>query len=152
MSIGNISTVATWIAGLTITGVTIKDLSGIPEVIYPQDCPLLVPDVNAPYLQDVQYERLSFRTAAAGRANRLDYSLNYVYYHAPVLEGVDLFEHYEALADAWSAIMTVIVADETPSGAYDIRPAGTPYFGLVRATDETPFHGCRFQLNVIEFS
>ena len=38
-----ITTVATAIAAISISGVTVKDISAIPEAVNEQDCPMLAP-------------------------------------------------------------------------------------------------------------
>jgi hypothetical protein len=148
---GNLSKVAEWFASLVIfTGernVDIRDLSGIPELVEPQDCPLLSPNPTG-FCSAVEFVRLTMRP----RKHQLTYTLSYILYYAPVTDGVSLFDAYEGLADAWSDTITVILDNETPSGAYDIRPAGVPQFGPVSDPSGALFHGCRFDLRVTEFN
>lgn len=153
-TIGNLGTVATWIAGLTITGMhKTCDLTNLLEAVQPQHCPLLMPDVNAPFMTDLRVERKSGRVAD-GRLFQVTYRLHYILFHAPVAaSGTSLFTAYSAMATQWSQIVTAIATNETPNGAYDIMPVGSPSFGVVNDLADPPvgFHGARFVLSVTEF-
>lgn len=151
---GNVNWVADWIKSLDwrimMPSLNVVSTDAIPETVHAQDCPMLAPQPGN-FVSDVTYERLSGRHID-GRRAKLSYTLTYVYYHAPVAEGVSLFEGYRAALDAWSEIVTMLVENEDPTGAYDIRPTGTPAFGPVTDGAGNVFHGFRLALAVIEFS
>ncbi len=151
MSLGNLTTLATWVAGLTMTGVTKKyDLSNIPDAMQPMDVPALLPDV--PYMSNMQFTRLSYRVATVGRSKELQYDIGYVLFYAPVAQGVTLFEQYAGMADLWGVVLNAFISNETPNGAYDIYPTGTPLFGVLADAAGTPYFAVRFTLHVQEFS
>jgi hypothetical protein len=149
----DLNRIAEWFASLAIfTGgknVTIRDLTGIPETVEPQDCPLLVPDAEM-YCTDLEFERLSFRTSA-GRRYRLGYTLHYVLYSSPVADGISLFATFSDLAQAFEDTITVLIDSEAIDGAHDIRPMSAPAFGPVVDPTGQLFHGCKFDLRVTEF-
>lgn len=151
---GNLRQVAEWLSYLTPMSqeksITIRDLAGIPEVVEPQACPLVSPDPDG-FCSDVTFERLTFRAGVAGRKYKLDYLLHYLLFAAPATDGLTLFDTYADLANAWSAVITEIIENETPDGAYDVRPDGTPAFGPVLDPSGQLFHGARFTLRVTEF-
>lgn len=146
----SIGTVTAWIAGLTFTGIGVRDITAIPEVVHPQQCPLLAPD-PAGFVSGVSHARLSLRVNTA-RSYSLTYTLHYVLFFGTAGEGVSLYSRYAGMAAAWGVVVTTILASETPNGAYDIRPTGTPTFGPVRDDTGTVFHGCKFDLLVTEFN
>lgn len=150
---GNINFVADWLKGLNwhavMPALNVVSTDNIPETVHAQDCPMLAPQ-PANFVSNVIYERLSGRHVD-GRRAKLSYTLNYVYYHAPVAEGVSLFEGYRTALDAWSDIVTMFMENEDPTGAYDILPVGTPVFGPVTDGAGNVFHGFRMALSVIEF-
>lgn len=146
----NVTTVATWIAGLSVDGLAIRDLSNIPEEVFPHQCPLLTPE-PAQFVSNVVHTRISFRVGVA-RSYSLTYTLCYKLFYAPVAEGISLFSNYRGMVDKWSAVLTEIIENETPSGAYDIRPTGNPVFGPIADQTGNVYHGCQFDLLVTEFN
>lgn len=142
--------VADWIAGLTITGVTVKSTNAIPESVQPMQAPLLAPDPVG-FVGEMAVTRLSGRVGTA-RAYQVEYVLTYILYYAPVAAGVSLFTGYRGMLDKLSAIDVAIMANETPSGAYDIRPYGTPAVGPVQDETGTVYHGARIAFLVQEFN
>lgn len=149
-TVGNLTALATWVAGLTFTGVTAKDLSGVPDAVNPQDCPLLVP--ASKYATDVAFTRLTWRDAAGGRSVELTYRVHYWLYYAPVLEGISYTANLAGALDAWRTVLNAVISNETPTGAaYDIRPAGDVNFGVVADPAGTRFWGCEVVFDVQEF-
>jgi hypothetical protein len=144
------NSVADWIAGLSIAGVTVRSTNAIPEAVQPMRAPMLAPDpVN--FVSDVTVERLSGRVLTA-RAYSVEYVLSYILYYAPVAEGVSLFTGYRGMLTAVAAIQAAIMANETPTGAYDIRPYGTPTVGPVQDETGVTYHGARLSFWVQEFN
>jgi hypothetical protein len=141
---------ADWVAGLSITGVTVRSTSNIPEAVLPQQCPLLAPDPVG-FVSDMSVERLTGRIGTA-RAYSVSYVATWILYAAPVAEGISLFTGYRALLTSLAAVHAAIMANETPTGAYDIRPYGTPSVGPMRDETGAGFHGARIQFLVNEFN
>lgn len=141
---------ADWVAGLTIAGVTVRSTTSIPEAVHPQQCPLLAPDPVG-FIADLSVERLSGRVSTA-RAYSVSYVAAWNLYAAPVAEGVSLFSGYRALLTSIAAIHAAVMASETPTGAYDIRPYGTPFVGPMRDETGVVYHGARLLFLVTEFN
>ena len=148
-TVGNLTTLATWLAGLSFTGVKAVDLSHIPDAINPQDCPLLVPAGR--YATNVAFTRLTLRDSVGGRQVMLTYTVHYRLYAGAVQEGVSYTERLAGALDAWGAVINTVIANETPSGAYDIRPAGDVNFGILNDPAGTPYWGCEVAFDVQEF-
>ena len=89
-------TIATSIAGLSVSGVTIKDLDGISEQVHARACPLLYPKPDG-FMSNLRVERDSFGPASNARKT-VRYTLSYVYLHAPIGEGRGLFDVYADMA------------------------------------------------------
>ena len=142
-------TIATSIAGLSVPGVTIKDLDGVPEEVHARDCPLLYPKPDG-FMSNLRVERDSF--GAAGDARKtVRYTLSYAYLHAPVGEGRGLFDVYADMVGNVLAILDAIIADDALNGAADITPGAVTRFGLVNDPSGGWFHGCVVALDVVEF-
>jgi hypothetical protein len=141
-------TIATSIAGLSVSGVTIADLDGIPEQAHGRDCPLLYPKPDG-FMSNLRVERDSFGPASDARKT-VRYTLSYAYLHAPVSEGRGLFDVYQAMVQNTLAILDAIIADDALNGAVDITPGEVTRFGLVNDPAGSWFHGCVIALNVTE--
>lgn len=142
-------TIATSIAGLSVPGVTIKDLDGIPEEAQARDCPLLYPKPDG-FMSNLRVERDSFGAGSEARKT-VRYTLNYAYLHAPVGEGRGLFDVYAAMVGNTLAILDALLADDALNGAVDITPGSVVRFGLVNDPAGGWFHGCVLGLDVVEF-
>lgn len=142
--------VADWIAGLTVTGLTIRSTDALPEAVQPMQAPLLAPDPVG-FVSEISVARLSGRVLTA-RAYSVEYVLSYILYYAPVAAGVSLFTGYRGMLTTLSAIHAAIMANETPTGAYDIRPYGTPSVGPVQDESGNVYHGARLAFLVNEFN
>jgi hypothetical protein len=154
INIANISAVAGWIAQRTVTGLTIQNLDNLPEAVNPQDCPMLVPDLDAPFVTDFSVTRLSFRDSTYGRNLQIRYTLHYTLFYALVSEGVSLFEQYHGMVDMWSAVVTELVkgTNETPTSAYDFTVNSLDRVGAVADPIGAQFHGAKFTVSVIEMA
>ena len=150
-SIANINAVATWLTTLSVPGLTIRDAHNIPEAVQPQDVPLLAPATDEPFMTGITLKRISFKDSTNGRRFQCDYQLHYTLFGFAANEGVTLFEKYADMLDLYSAAITVFAANDTPTNAWDIRPTGTPHFGLITDIAGTPYHGARLILSVTEF-
>ena len=142
-------TIAASIAGLSVSGVTICDLDGIPEQVAARACPLLYPSPDG-FLSGLRVERDSFGPAAGARKT-VRYTLRYVYLHAPVGEGRGLFDVYKGMLQNTLAILDAIIADDALSGAVDVEPGAVTRFGPVTDPSGQVFHGCVIALDVVEF-
>ncbi len=153
MTTANFNALADWVDGLTFDGIKTRSLRTVQQMVNPQDCPLLMPELNDPdYITDMEFERLSFRHAVDGRRRKLVYRAHYALYYRPVALGVTLFEFFPGMVDAVTEVINTIVSNETPDGAHDIRPDGMVKFGAVTDIEGTLFHGARLRFLVTEFS
>ena len=107
------TTIATGIAALTITGVTVKDLTAIPDVVYERDCPILYPD-HANWLTGStgSNEGESMQTFGAAGAGMwvIERVMRYQYFHTVVGAGRGLKDFYSAMSTKQDAIITALLA------------------------------------------
>ena len=112
-----ISTVADSIAGLTISGVTIKDIDQIPDTAR-MLCPLLIPDPNG-FVTDIS---VSFETYGSNGGAKINtnYTLNYMFLFCEVGSGLGTYAAYSGLITKLSAILVAINSNDSISGAVDV--------------------------------
>lgn len=152
-----LTTLTASIAALTITvtnargssvTLTIKDISGIQMKVNQQDCPLLMPRPDN-FVTDFSVTRDTLGADAALKTAR--YMLNYIFYFAPVTQGVGLFEKYDEMVTAAAVILNHLATNTNLSGSTDILPASVPSFGAQADAAGTLFHGCEIALAVSQF-
>lgn len=145
-------TIFTSIAALTYpTGVTCKDISGIPEngnmtpgVLYPNPEPGL--------FQTTSTKPTTFGTNGGAKID-LEYDISYRYLHCAhgggvVLIGVALLAAVLAIV----GIMAVFTSNDTLTGAVDMRlKSMSKWPTTVTDPAGNSFWGCDFTLHVIEY-
>jgi hypothetical protein len=141
--------IATNIAGLTITGVTVKDLTAIPEEVQARDCPLLVPDADG-FMSGLTVDVESFGLDSQAKKS-VYYTLNYKLFYAPTGGGRGLFDVYQGLVAAATAVLDAIIAHSDLAGAIDTQATDIMSFGLTRDVVGNAFHGATFGFRVREF-
>ena len=152
-----ITTVATSIAALSITvtnalgssvTVGIKDISAVPEAVNQQDCPMLAPRPQG-FVTDFGVTRDAFGADAAPKT--VAYTLHYVFFYAPVMQGVGLLEKYDEMVTAAAVVLNHLATNTALSGTTDILPGNIPVFGPVADVTGQQFHGCEIEMRVIQF-
>lgn len=143
-----IPSIATWLAGLTITGLKIKDLDAIKENMQIGDWPCLVPHpVN--YVTELTVTPASYGANTTGKTD-VTYTLNYRLYFRPVTGSIKFFGPYDELIDMVTLILDTIVNNDAPPLAVDIRPRINAIGGVEDAAGNV-YHGCDFALEITEF-
>jgi len=144
-----IATISNAITGLTVTGLTIKDIDEIPQAIMNRDCPVLVPDPDN-YVSRFLVEPDSFG-AGSGRKWTANYTLNYLLLYAAVGSGrTTVLEKYSGMVSSAFAFFDALLALTSLTGTVDFEPDMIGDFGIVDFSG-TAFHSCNVSLNVKEF-
>ena len=139
----NFTTVTDSIAGLTITGVTVKDSDQIPQAIgtgYAVLCPR--PDNFITGLSITPDE-------VSKQLLRVRYTLNYQYFHCRI--GASLFSAYGDMLTKLALIVKAFANDATLSGALD---NGSPTIGRMGPTMDAAgntYHGCEVSMTILQF-
>lgn len=141
------TTVATSIASIAITGVSVKDIGDIPEHMDLQG-PVLMPDPSR-FLSDLQFERVSFGPAGSAKAD-LRYRLHYVLLYQPVASGISELDAYAALISLLATVLDAISNTDAISGAEDVTIGNVSGVGVVQDPSLNQYWGALIELNVLE--
>jgi len=145
-----IVTVASSIASMSITGVTMKALNNISSAVQPRDCPLIQPAPEN-FISGMTVTRDAYGPDAQARKTAR-YTLNYRFFYMPI--GVDratYFAKYSDFVTLAAAILDAFIANSSPAGAVDLTPPEAFNFGIVQDPTGTQFHGFDVPLGIMEF-
>jgi hypothetical protein len=140
------ATVTHSIASLSISGVTVKDIHEIPDMVG------LGAGVLSPR-PDNFVTGFSVTPAEVSSQN-LDvrYTLNYVYFHCKIQGGLGgLFSVYSGLITAIAAIVKAFANDAKLSGSID---GGLPVInriGPIMDASGNSYHGCEVSISILQF-
>jgi len=144
-----ISTVAGSIAGLTISGVTIKDIDQIPDSAR-MLTPLLIPQpANFVTNLSVSFETFGSNTGAKINTN---YTLNYVFLFCEVGSGLGSFAAFSGLVTKLMAILNAINSNDAITGAVDVKINNIGNIGVITDPAGNDFWGLEFSLRVLEYT
>lgn len=144
-----ISTVADSIAGLSISGVTIKDIDQIPDTAR-MLCPLIIPQ-PANFVTDLS---VSFETYGSNGSAKINtnYTLNYMFLFCEVSSGLGAFAAFSGLVAKLSALLVAINSNDAITGAVDIKINSIGNIGVITDPAGNDFWGLEFSLRVLEYS
>lgn len=143
-----ISTVADSIAGLTISGVTIKDIDQIPDTARLL-CPLLIPKPDN-FVTDISVSFETFGSNGGAKINT-NYTLNYVFLFCEI-GGTGAFAAFAGLMTKLSAILVAINSNDTITGAVDVKINSIGNIGVITDPAGIEYWGLEFSLRVLEYS
>jgi len=145
----SISTVANSISGLTISGVTIKNIDAIPDTAR-MLCPLLIPQPND-FVTNINVTFETFGSNGGAKLN-MTYTLTYVFLFCEVSSGLGAFAAYNGLLTKLSAILVTIMSNDAVTGAVDLTVGNIGNVGVIVDPAGVEFWGLTFTLNVLEYS
>jgi hypothetical protein len=136
--------IATAIAGLTITGVTVKDLGAVPDTGDIRSCPVLFPNPNNWIAGGIGSSEESEGPATFGPGMWVfQRAFSYLYLHALVGQGRGLSDHMSAMSTNLDAILTAFTTldvsgvdvMEIDCGEFAVvtDPAGKQFYGFTIA-------------------
>lgn len=137
----NSQTIASGIAAMSVSGVTIKDITAIPQQVQPRECPIMFPHPSE-WLQGGNGEPETGPTTfgpAASRSWIFNRGYKYVYLHASAGSGRGLSDHYSGMAGNADAIETA-VAQLDISGV-DVKNISIDSFGTLQDPAGNSFYG-----------
>jgi hypothetical protein len=150
MSTPNTAALATAIAGLTVTGVTFKDISAIPRMIIPTDCPIFFPDPDNWFSGMATDGNIKI----SGLAGQYDVirTLKYIYLHSVSTAANTITVHYSEMAGKVDAIYRAIAGMN--NGVAVVNSVSISRFGEIQApqsgTIRNVFFGCFFDITFSE--
>jgi len=143
-----ISTVTDSIAGLIISGVTIKDIDQIPEAARLLT-PLIIPQPNN-FVTDLSVTFETFGSNGSAKMNT-NYTLNYVFLFCEV-GGLSAFAAFSGLIEKLSSILVAIDSNDAISGAVDVKINSIGNLGVITDPAGVEFWGLEFSLRVLEYT
>jgi hypothetical protein len=142
-----LTTITNAIAGLTIAGVTIKDMDEIPNAVTDGMCPILYPEpVN--FVTEMEITRMAQIVSATPW--NVEYNLTYILLYAPAGSGRGLDLISPTLAKAFVIIDAIMAQVAGISGAVTMYFNGMSQPGPVSDPSGTQFFGCQFTVRVLE--
>jgi len=144
----SIATVADSIAGLTISGVTIKDIDQIPDTAR-MLCPLLIPKPDN-FVTDLSVSFETFGSNGGAKINT-NYALNYVFLFCEV-GGMGAFAAFSGLVSKLSAILVSINSNDAITGAVDVKINSIGNIGVITDPAGIEYWGLEFSLRVLEYT
>lgn len=144
----NTVAICTAIAGLTVSGVRMLDVTAIPEALDARDCPAFFPRPDG-FLSGLEVVHDSFGSSVAKKT--ATYTLTYIYAHSAVGSGRGLFDVWSDVVAKAALILDAIISNDAIQGAaIDITPTADA-FGPVADPSGNGFHGCEIRIDVTEF-
>lgn len=152
-----ISTVTAAIAAKTITvtnalgnsvTLAIKDTGAMPEAIHQENCPLLVPR-PADFVTALRIERDSFGADAAYKS--IYYTLNYLFFFCPAVQGMKLHDKYDEMVTASAAVILSLGTNTNVSGSTEFEIGSVDTFGYITDGEGAAFYGCVIPINIRQF-
>lgn len=149
MSGVKIATVVSSISALSVQGVTIKDVDGIPEEVHSRICPIMFPDPDN-FVTNIRIEPQSYGQGTVGK-NDVLYTLNYVFLYTPVGSDRYVTKNIAKLVDKTVLILNAFVANDAVTGSVDIEPRVSGEFGRMADGVGNEFFGVKIAIDVKEF-
>jgi len=143
----NSAGIHTAIAALSVSGVTIKDLSGIPTQVTSRECPIFYPTRKTGGTSEPSTGAATFGTPTT-RMWLFNRTFEYIYLHAAVGEGRGITEHYTAMSAKEDALLTAIIALDV-SGV-DVKLVETTEYGIEVDPAGNQFYGCKVNITLRE--
>lgn len=144
------ATIATAIAALSVSGVTIKDLSAQPTNITVRDCPVMFPKPNE--WKDGGNGEPADGPATFGTPTTRYWVFNrtyrYTFAYAPADSGRNLQDYNPGMSAKEDLILTALTTLDV-SGA-DVMNVSTSGFGIVEDGTGNSFHGMEIAVTMRE--
>lgn len=140
--------VATAIAAFSVSGVTIQNLTTIPENTTLAG-PTLFPNSN--FVTNMQVTRATFGTAGAERID-IEYDLNYIYTHCAIGSGVGSFAPYSAMIDKIILMQLAFMNNDNVRDGTSLTFGTIGNIGAVTDAAGNSYWGCSITAHVLEFS
>ena len=138
-----IDTITAAIAGLTVTGVTIRDTGTLSDVITVRECPALVPRPNG-FVNLSPVQRDTYGPSASARKTVV-FSLTYRFFHSPVGQGRGMYDVFPDFLDKCFAIFDALIATDL-GGTIDMELNGMPELGVVVDGKDSEFWGSDLEI------
>lgn len=143
------ATITDSIAGITVEGVTIKDIDEIPESVAVRDCPIMYPEPDG-FISGFKYTRDSTGSGSTALAT-VNYNMTYAFLYTSVGSGRGLFDVYDDMLTKVGLIIDAIIISDGITGVVDLTIGDVSQFGAVPDPAGNMFIGTRLVFNIMEF-
>ena len=140
-----IVTICDSISDLSVSGVTIFDVDQIPP-----DATRLLPCMFPEPVNFVTNFTTDRNTFGSSGFKTVEYDLNYTFLFTPIGAGRTGLDFYDEMLTKVGLIVDAVLANDTITGAWDIKTQGTTDFGPVPDPAGNQYLGCRLVFHVIE--
>lgn len=143
-----LATIADSITGITVSGLTIKDVDQIPTAINQRECPLLIPNPEN-YISNCIIGVDSFGSGTS-RKMTLTYNLNYILIYSTVGAGrTHVIDAYSGMLAKAVAFLDAFYVLEGLTGSVDFEAElGNP---AITTVGEIDFHSIGITIMIKEF-
>jgi len=143
------ATITDSIAGISVSGVTIKDIDEIPESVLPRDCPIMYPEPDG-FISGLTYTRDSTGGGSTALAT-VTYNMTYAFLYTSVGAGRGLFDIYDDMLTKVGLIIDAIIISDGITGVVDLTIGDAIQFGAVPDPAGNMFIGTRLVFGITEF-
>ena len=142
-------TVAENIALLSISGVTIRDLSNIPQSGQ-MVTPILFPQPSG-FITDISVENQSFGPNTSAAID-FSYTLHYVFLFTELGSGMSQLDPYSPLVEKLELIWETMITNDAVTGLVDMKLNGVEALGDIEDPSGNRFWGALFSMRCLEFA
>ena len=143
------ATICDSIAGISVSGVTIKDINEIPESVTVRDCPIMYPEPDG-FISGLTYTRDSTGSGSVALAT-VNYNMTYAFLYTSVGSGRGLFDVYDDMLTKVGLIIDAIIISDGITGVVDLTIGDAIQFGAVPDPAGNMFIGTRLVFQIVEF-
>ncbi len=143
----NVNTVASSLAGLTISGVTVKDIDEIPDTAR-MLAPILIPATD--YMSGTRMSFETFGSNGTAKVN-MEYDLNYMFLYSEV-GGINAFAPFSPLMTKLALVLETIMSNDKINGLVDMKLNSVSNVGIITDPAGVQFWGVQISLHVLEYS
>jgi hypothetical protein len=145
----NPDTTASSIAAVSISGVTVCNVSNVPQSAR-MITPILVPQPDG-WLSDVAQGPKAVSVADAGQSD-FSYTLHYVFLLCEAGSGVEQTDPYNNLVSKLKTVLQTVLDDDTLAESIEISLNGMDGIGVVQDPSGVDFWGALISLRCLEYA
>jgi hypothetical protein len=142
------STIATGIAALSISGVTVKNVTAIPEFVNNDSLPILFPNPEGWILGGNSIPGPLTMGPVSSRYWEFDRTFDYVFLYAPAGGNLGMLDKIAGMAGKLDLIMTALTTLDLAD--VDVMSVNCTAFGALGDPNKTQFYGCHVQITLRE--
>jgi hypothetical protein len=144
-----IATITASIAGLTVTGLTIRDTGSLSDHIEHRDEPCMVARPNG-FVTFSPTVRDTYGLATIARKTQV-FTLAYRLFYADAGEGRGMYDLFPGFVTMIFALQDALIAADALGGTIDMQMIGNPSLGIVQDGADGNHWGCDINIQCTVF-